>query len=113
MLLSKLYLGRTIAEGAAPILAHNAPGETTRTVSDSALAYFLENTVTPYFQGFTVVHAEGFWQGKPEKTAILEIIHEERESFKVANIAEEYRAFFCQDSVLVLTVSETGVSAQF
>lgn len=100
MILSKLYLGRNI-------------DKTGLTVTDDWLDRFLRDQVSPLFPGFTVIHAEGYWNGEPEKTTILEILHEPGDAFKVATIADHYKYLFHQESVLVLTITPEGVGAQF
>jgi hypothetical protein len=85
---TQLYLGTNIEAGV--------------TVSDVAFTLFLANYVTPWFQGFTVYTAQGYWQGEPETVRVLEILHDgsgpSRES--LLRIATSYRESFSQDCVL-------------
>lgn len=93
---TRLFFGRNIPTGGA--------------VSDSQLSEFLTRAVTPVFPGFTLAHASGYWNGEPEGTAILSVLHDGREeTFRALDrIALAYRAAFSQESVLVASADVVG-----
>lgn len=74
-------------------------------VSDSQFATFCKDVITPLFKGFTVVGAQGYWEGKPEPTRVVTILQtaETVEFFDSAchTIAQAYALQFSQESVLV------------
>ena len=90
----RLYLGRGIPGG----------GE----VSDSALAAFMREVVTPRFpDGLTVFHTEGQWRDPSgevvrERGLVLEIMHPRGQpgDSLIQRVATEYRVRFNQDAVL-------------
>jgi len=86
-----LYLGRNIDS--------TATGQ--GFVSDRELAEFLKVVVTPEFPGFTVQHAQGYWQGEPEPVAIITVLYGGAESAraKLHQIAQAYRIQFHQEAV--------------
>lgn len=88
----RLFCGRSIAGG----------GE----VTDAEIARFLDEVVRPRFpEGFTTWTATGMWEGREEKTLVVEIVHPYGRRFDdaVREIAEEYRRRFRQESVLRVT----------
>lgn len=59
--------------------------------------------VSQYFHGFTVFEAIGYWKGKREKTAVVEIVTNERtEVYELARTIKELNQ---QENVLVVPVS--------
>jgi hypothetical protein len=90
--LYRVYLGRNIGD-----FGH---------VSDADLKRFLGETVAKSFQGFSVASIQGYWNGKPEESAVIEIAADgTRETdAKVGRIAEEYCQAFNQESVMVARV---------
>jgi hypothetical protein len=56
-----------------------------------------------YFQGYTVIHANGVWHGDHEKTLILEIVEDVTDAVTVAVklAATQIRDLNNQEAVLV------------
>lgn len=57
-----------------------------------------------YFDGFSIVEAEGYWKGKPESSLIIEIARTGREKdflHRVSELAKAIRDLNKQDAVLV------------
>lgn len=87
-----LYLGRNKPDG--------------NIVTTDQLTAFLRETVSPRFPGFTVQHAQGYWEGESERTAVLTIIHKQSDGIAyVDEIAREYCRAFDQSAVLQETSS--------
>ncbi len=63
---------------------------------------FLAICVTPRFSGFTVYDTVRYWEGKPENSVILEILHDQGalEKNYIQNIARTYCYMFDRDCVL-------------
>ena len=59
--------------------------------------------VSQYFDGFTVFEAVGYWKGQREKTAVVELVTDER--VKVYEMARTIKELNKQESVLVVPVS--------
>ena len=69
--------------------------------------------VAERFDGFSIIAAEGYWQGKPEPCAIVELIDTGVDAaetrYRVYELAEDIRVANEQTSVIV-TETETFVS---
>lgn len=102
--LERLYFGRNIGDSS--------------TVSDSAWAAFVRETITPAFpEGATVWSADGQWRGPDgklvrERSFVVELLHlvtpdVER---RVQTIIDDYKKRFAQQSVLRMV---TNVRASF
>ncbi len=89
-----LYLGRSIDNG-----RHHPRGHVT---TDELTAFYRE-TVAPIFPGFTVQHAQDYWEGEAEPVALLTIAHSGRDR-AVQLIARAYCERFRQSAVLSETV---------
>ena len=65
----------------------------------------IESIVTQAgFDGFTMLDAVGFWQGKAEYSLVLEFITEEDPQFfhtRIVQVAETIKRINAQDAVLV------------
>lgn len=86
-----LYLGMSI-----PLSAGGG------TVTVNALQSFLDAEVSPRVQVFTIIKAEGFWEGETEQTVVLEVISDANNAYvAVQEIAEAYKRYFKQQAVLV------------
>ena len=72
-------------------------------VTESDLNRFIKNHVHPFFPGFTVFSAKGFWHGLSEDTTILYVLHAWDERRFIEYIAKTYKEQFNQESVLVRT----------
>ena len=60
---------------------------------------FLHEVVTPRFPGFTHWEAHGSWKGEAEETHVLVIVHPSGHYAAIAEIIEEYKRRFSQESV--------------
>jgi len=66
--------------------------------------------VSEYFGGFTVYKALGYWQGKPEKSVVVEIITSEvAAAYKIKQIVLKIKGYNDQDAVLV---TETEINVE-
>lgn len=64
--------------------------------------------VSQYFDGFTLFEARGYWKGKGERSAVVEVVTSNRA--KVYELARTIKELNKQESVLVVPVSvEEGV----
>lgn len=77
-------------------------------VSDAQFSTFCRDVIVPLFDGFTVQHGTGFWQGKPEPVRLLTILDTADQGagwFRLAGeaIARAYCNRFEQGCVLVET----------
>ncbi len=88
MIETKLYLGLGRKKGSDITMKH--------------IVAFLQICVTPRFSGFTVYDTVGYWEGKPDNSIVLEILHDQGalERNHIQNIARTYCYMFDQDSVL-------------
>ena len=69
-------------------------------VTDEVLKSFLRDNVSPRFKGFTFIPVNGYWEGNPESSFILEFITSADKGPLVQTISEEYCEQFSQDAVL-------------
>ena len=69
-------------------------------VTQEQVNNFLEHFVSPRFSGFTYIPVQGYWQGKPENSFILEFLCDSDKSQELELIATEYCKLFKQDAVL-------------
>ena len=98
MIKTELYFGRSIT----------GDGDNNdRTIPVTALEVrrFLENVVSPRFPGFTVLHGQGYWEGKSEDMFVVVIIHKD-DSFDdidnsgIDDIVNYYKDTYYQTSVI-------------
>jgi hypothetical protein len=70
-------------------------------VTDALFAQFLEDEITPQFPGFTVMHGQGYWKGKPEIVRALSILAPDTNDFRgrIRAFAERYKTRFHQEAV--------------
>jgi hypothetical protein len=80
----------------------NIPG-TNKTLTKAEFEFFVNDVIVPLYQGFTIIEATGFWNGKAEKTFIIEIFtnNELETDCKVSQIAETYVSRYHQEAVAV------------
>lgn len=73
-------------------------------VSEVQWRTFVDEVITPRFDGHTEWIAEGHWKGAKELTHVVEIVHPPRaeNDQKVHEIAAEYKRRFAQQAVLVV-----------
>lgn len=97
---TRMYLGRNKPDGAA--------------ITDAEFNGFVRAIVAVAFpNGFTIIHAEGGWNGSTgfirEPSAILEVYHNGATPARhaVRNVATAYRNEFQQDAVMVSTTNLT------
>ena len=61
------------------------------------------NMISEYFGGFTIYKTRGYWNAKPEKSVIIEIITDEIAArYKIGQIVLKIRGYNKQDAVLVV-----------
>ena len=88
----QLYCGRNIPQ---------AP-KSFAVVSYDDFIDFLNNTVSRYFENWTVIEGASCWKGVPEEVFILTIISDEYEAaLEVRAIANLYKQSFSQEAVLI------------
>lgn len=54
-----------------------------------------------FSNGYTVIHANGAWQGKREKSLVIEIVSKEQNSITIEHLAYWLRKHNDQQAVLV------------
>jgi len=81
-------------------------------VSDGLISEFLSDLVSPRFPGFTVLHGQGYWQGKPENCFVVVILHEDKptDNNMLNDIIGYYKKTYYQDTVLRV---DSEVNANF
>ena len=87
---TKLYCGRSRADGSLILLR-------------DVLA-FIQAEVATQYEAFTLTHATGYWNGKPEETFVLEFITDTTKfpiDFRPKQIAQAYKKQFNQEAVLI------------
>jgi len=57
----------------------------------------LKAVVSKYFQGFTVIHSEGYWMGTKEESRIVEIQTDNKE--QVLKAVQELKAVLAQEAI--------------
>ena len=60
----------------------------------------IEQIVTEFYPGFTLVKGEGFWRLQKENSLIIEIVTEDEDA-KISEIAQRIKAANQQQAVLV------------
>ena len=70
----------------------------------------IENKVNGFFDGYTILKADGYWKTAREKSIIIEIIAEPEARKKVFKLAQEIKRLNNQQSVLV---QEFGLNSSF
>jgi len=64
----------------------------------------LAEIANKYFEGFTIIEAKGYWQGKPEPSAVIEIIADESSRGTVTQLAYDIKHTNNQQAVLVVEI---------
>lgn len=67
----------------------------------------LPDVVSKYFEGFTIIHGLGFWKGKPESCAVIEIDtlgSDYNIEARVNSVVADIKSQCHQESVLVQTI---------
>jgi hypothetical protein len=97
-LLTELYFGLSSQNGIG--------------VSQQALSDFVLNSVTPHYQGYTVLAGLGYYGMSQEQTVILRIVHDptREHATRIVKICKDYSVRFGQECVMVTT---TPVCAAF
>src|SRR5207253_8655145 len=74
-----------------------------RSVSDTELREFINGTVRPRFEAFTIQRVRGYWRTTSEPSLVIEIVNRsESADVRISEIAAEYKRRFGQDAVLVV-----------
>jgi hypothetical protein len=97
MKLTKIYLGRMRRDGTL--------------ISYFLIREFLAAEVATQYEGFTIHHTEGHWQGTNEPSIIIEILTDPCKypvDFRPKQIANAYKVKFDQDCVLITTQEVNG-----
>ncbi len=68
----------------------------------------LQALVSSHFEGATIFYAEGLWQGKPEQSAIIEIVGSVEDLARVRSLALLIRITNDQTTVM-LTMTAVNV----
>jgi hypothetical protein len=73
-------------------------------VSEIEWRAFVNDVITPRFDGHTEWLAEGHWKGAKEATHVVEIVHPPRaeNDRKIGEIIAEYKRRFQQEAVLLV-----------
>ena len=77
-----------------------------RRVTGREIADFLSDVVSPRFPGFTVLHGQGYWEGKPENSFVVVIIsggYSGDLQKRIKEIIDYYKKTYYQDSVGCIT----------
>lgn len=73
-----------------------------RTVNNGLFNRFISEEVLPRFQSFTIMHADGFWQGKGEPIRVVSITTADQdEAAQIHGIAKRYCERFNQEAVFI------------
>jgi len=62
-------------------------------------------TVGRAFQGYTVYHSDGIWQGHAEKSLVVEILANDEDFIKIKDIAREIKSLNFQQAVLIQRIA--------
>jgi hypothetical protein len=92
MKLIKIYCGRSKPDGS---LIHM-----------TSINEFIQAEVATQYEGFTIIHSEGYWNGKREFSFIIETVVEpgvlsHHVDFRPTQIANAYKKKYSQEDVLV------------
>jgi hypothetical protein len=71
----------------------------------------LPDIVSRYFDGFTIIHALGFWKGKPESAAVIEIDMTNVDyniPARINSVVSDIKYECKQESVLVQTIQTSS-----
>ena len=63
----------------------------------------VRGVLSHYFEGYTIMHAEGIWKGVPERALVISIAGNVDPS-RVQTCAEEIKFLNNQESVLILSI---------
>lgn len=69
-------------------------------VTEAEWQDFLVHDVTPRFPGFTVVEAQGYWEGTPEASHMLILLHPRSARDEIDAVCAAYLTRFDQEAVL-------------
>ena len=61
----------------------------------------VEQVVSEYFDGFTIIESIGYWKSTKESSLIIEIICLPKDDLKIYRLAEDIKLLNHQTSVLV------------
>lgn len=63
-----------------------------------------------YYEGYTLMQVSGYWQGKPEKSLLLEVVakQSELEIDKFEHLAKQIKKENKQDAVLIETIPNSS-----
>jgi Uma2 family endonuclease len=85
----RIYCGRRRSKG--------------RPVTEAELRSFINSSIRPRFDAFTIQRARGYWQATSEPSFVIEIVHpSDSAQANVAEIAADYKRRFGQDAVLIV-----------
>ena len=59
------------------------------------------NLLTKVYDGYTIIHSQGYWKGLPEESIIIEIITYAVDLPTIQGIANQIKQLNSQESVLV------------
>lgn len=73
-------------------------------VTEAEWRAFVDEVITPRFEGFTEWNAEGYWKSQREASHVVEILHPHRpgDDAKLLAIISEYKKRFAQETVLLV-----------
>ncbi len=70
----------------------------------------LNPTINKYFDGYAIIDAQGYWQGIPERSVIIEIVTDDlrgvQEEKKITLLATDIKYVNKQESVLIQAIEE-------
>lgn len=80
----------------------NIPGTNGDKVTGARWLGFVNETIVPRFEGFTVAEATGYWKGEREESRVVTIFHggKDIEQARIDEIRLDYMRRFAQQSVL-------------
>ena len=65
----------------------------------------IEHIVSKFYDGYTIIETTGYWQGKQERSLIIEILTSDSESTVINAIAARIKRANSQHSVLVAKIA--------
>ena len=60
-----------------------------------------KDIINKYFDGYTIIKTQGFWQGIPENSIIIELLEEENTADTIYKMITELREELQQNSILL------------
>src|SRR5438105_4877076 len=74
-----------------------------RPVSETELRAFINRSVRPRFDAFTVQRVQGYWRDTSEPSFIIEIVNASRSTHaRIRDVAADYKRRFGQEAVLIV-----------